>query len=1300
MSWHKRTIWLLFAFLMALVPAHKAASVADDTRQIIRVNRYEFDPLRDGEPPLPAFLHAPTNENGLYLTQFVGPIRDTWLTQLQESGWRVLQYYPHYTYLLWQDGRAAPLAGRFDFVRWQGRYHPAYKISPDLARPSALTDADGRIRQVDVMVYDDGHLPETLTALQRLGAELVQVFPAQPDRAFYDAIVVMPASALSTAARLPAVLWLGYASPRPQLEDEASDQIVAGNVADGAPWPGYGDWLGNVGYDGDGVTWAVIDTGVDYDHPDLSGRIGGGYSFAGACDPPGQPGSDCEGGGHGTLIAGILAADATTHLTDNDGYLYGLGIAPAASLFAMNPLSGDSWPPAGGWQENSKRALLGGAIGGNNSWTTGEGLHHGYQTSERIHDLMVRDGNFDTLDAAEPFIEVFSAGNYGNNGVTAPKEAKNLIVIGSSVSFRAGNIDDISNFSSRGPATDGRILPTVVAPGDIIASTRDDSGSFCDTPIPGTNGLYALCSGTSFAAPHASGAIALLAQWWRAQHDGATPSPAMSKALLVNSAEDLGTPDIPNAGEGWGRINLAPLLSPTVPILTFDQETILDDSGAVWQLDVRVVDPTQPLKITLAWSDAAAAPGANPALVNNLDLIVLSGGITYRGNNFAAGWSISDGPADTLNNLENVFLPQPGTTAVITVRGANIAGDGVPYNGDLTDQDFALVCTNCAPLLTVTPARLDVCAPAVAAYAVALGQVPNYADPVWLEVSGAPVGATASLDQNPLPPGSTTTLHVTSTDQAVEGLYTLTLTAAISNTNRSRSVRLGLAHDAPDPPLPLLPADGQGNVPRQPTLRWTVADGAALYDLEIAADPTFATPVLTATNIITPGFTLHRPLEANTTYYWRVRAHNACGLSATSPPFSFLTAPLPGLCNAGSIPVNVYETGFETDDAGWTHSGLGDTWSLSGDRAHEGSISFHAEDVNMLSNQSLVSPPIMLPTDAAPLALRFWNYQAIDDMAGGCRDGAILEIAADGGDWAQLEAELRTDPYDGPVSDAWSNPLANRLAWCGDPQDWMESIVSLDGYAGQTVRFRYRLGTDVAFGREGWYVDDVRVQACQPAPYAAALTGDSVVDTVANTVITHTFWLKNLGPDDLYEVATVGGGWPTEVVTPLPLSLGYGEQGEVAVRVTVPPMPAFRPLASDLFTLQITSLHDPNLVLTATGTTNVLQMPAFLWSGETAQVGVYHHALTYTLTLTNVGPVTDTLSVAIQGQTWETIADPPTIPLTPGESSQVALIVTVGAGDADDAHVHFNSALAHGTVVNVTLHSSTHLTYFGIFPGR
>jgi subtilisin family serine protease len=247
---------------------------------------------------------------------------------------------------------------------------------------------------------------------------------------------------------------------------------------------------------------------------------------------------------------------------------------------------------------------------------------------------------------------------------------------------------------------DGRWVPTVAAPGEEIASTRNDLGGTCAGAIPGTNDLYAFCSGTSMAAPHVSGSIALLTQWWRSLAEGsADPSPALAKALLVNTAVDMpgaATGPIPNIHEGWGRIHLESLFGATVPFAVRDQDHLFGEAGESLVIPMSVWDDSQPLKVTLGWSDAPGAPGANPALVNDLDLIVETDGTSYLGNVFADGWSTSGGTADALNNLENVYVELPGSTATITIQVANLPGDGVPYNGDATDQDFALVCQNCS----------------------------------------------------------------------------------------------------------------------------------------------------------------------------------------------------------------------------------------------------------------------------------------------------------------------------------------------------------------------------------------------------------------------------------------------------------------------------------------------------------------------------------------------------------------------------------------------------------------------------
>ena len=74
-----------------------------------------------------------------------------------------------------------------------------------------------------------------------------------------------------------------------------------------------------------------------------------------------------------------------------------------------------------------------------------------------------------------------------------------------------------------------------------------------------------------------------------------------------------------------------------------------------------------------------------------------------------------------------------------------------------------------------------------------------------------------------------------------------------------------------------------------------------------------------------------------------------------------------------------------------------------------------------------------------------------------------------------------TQPYNGVISSDFDNPLAGRLAWCGDQWEYLHNIVDLNAFAGQTVRFRFRVGTDRTVGRPtgGWEIDDLAVQSCQ-----------------------------------------------------------------------------------------------------------------------------------------------------------------------------------------------------------------------------
>ena len=285
-----------------------------------------------------------------------------------------------------------------------------------------------------------------------------------------------------------------------------------------------------LGHFGQGVTVALMDTGADVRHPDLAGSWRGGSNSW--LDPYGQYTTpfDSDPSGHGTGVLGIMVAGDASGTT--------VGMAPkarwiAARLFDDADTASDSaihqifqWflDPDGDPDTDDAPDVV------NGSWGL---LDANSQPGACIGEFQP---DITALNAAG-IAAVFAAGNYGPDAATSVSPANNA----GAIAVGAVDSDGIFNLSSRGPSTcDGRIYPDVVAPGVSIKTTDRSFGGLLN---------YAVGSGTSFAAPHASGALALLA--------GAFPQAAQTdlKDALLASALDLGGAG-PDNDYGNGRINL------------------------------------------------------------------------------------------------------------------------------------------------------------------------------------------------------------------------------------------------------------------------------------------------------------------------------------------------------------------------------------------------------------------------------------------------------------------------------------------------------------------------------------------------------------------------------------------------------------------------------------------------------------------------------------------------------------------------------------------------------------------------
>ena len=291
-----------------------------------------------------------------------------------------------------------------------------------------------------------------------------------------------------------------------------------------------------------------------------------------------------------------------------------------------------------------------------------------YHISVQNHSYGVGIENFYGADAAAfdissinnpALLHVFSSGNVGLSADTAGtyaglpgfanltgsfKMAKNIITVGATDSFGV-----VAPLSSKGPAYDGRIKPDLVAFG-----------------IDGSSGAAALVSG-----------VALILQQAYKDTNGSLPANELVKAILVNSADDVGNKEVDYA-TGFGALN-ALNAARTLRDHRYINDSIAKDEVKTYSLSIP--PHIQKVKLTLAWNDQPAFPNAAKALINDLDLELVntSSGALWK------PWVLNPSPnldslqqtarrgRDSLNNIEQITIddPSPGNY-IIRVKGYQV----------------------------------------------------------------------------------------------------------------------------------------------------------------------------------------------------------------------------------------------------------------------------------------------------------------------------------------------------------------------------------------------------------------------------------------------------------------------------------------------------------------------------------------------------------------------------------------------------------------------------------------------------
>jgi len=591
-----------------------------------------------------------------FVLQLEGPLDPQRRAALEQLGVELGDYLPPDAFIARWTGTNAEALGGLEFVRWASALEPAWKLDPRLSETTRLPAGPGEARaplNVTITLFAAETFAATQADLTRVGVEVHGASPVG-ERWVVDATV--PVARVQQLANLEAVQFVEPA-PVGSFRNDTNAWIVQSNDLGHTP-------VWDAGILGQGQLAGIIDGTIREDHCsfDDSVPVGPDHRKIVAMRNAGSSSS------HGTHCAGTLAGDADVWGTP-EGYD---GLAPAARLSFSE--SSHVWYNPSTLYTRLQEAHLDGARVHSNSW--GDDGTTAYTTwCQQIDEFSY---NY------EDSLVLFAVTNM--NSLKTPENAKNVLAVGAS---RDTPQQDYHCSGGAGPTADGRRKPEVFAPG---CSTWSASSS--------TTCGWTTKTGTSMACPAVAGAGVLVRQYFTDGYyptgtanpaDGFTPSGALLKAVLVNSAVDMtGIAGYPTVTEGWGRVLLdGTLYFPGDP----ERLDVIDvrnaqglSTGEEVTVPVEVTASGVPLRVTLVFTDPPAAVNAADPVINNLDLeVIAAGGTSYRGNVLVNGQSAPGGNFDARNNVEQVLLTTPVTGGYTVVVRAAAVNQGT--------QGFALVLT-------------------------------------------------------------------------------------------------------------------------------------------------------------------------------------------------------------------------------------------------------------------------------------------------------------------------------------------------------------------------------------------------------------------------------------------------------------------------------------------------------------------------------------------------------------------------------------------------------------------------------
>ena len=521
--------------------------------------------------------------------------------RMHAGGIELLHYVPNYAWIVRIDSALNVSSFTSFDVRGISLLQSDWKMPLELQNRNAAEQFDVRVLFLEI--------PESTTMTEILKASGIQ--PGNSGSDWVEA--TLAGDQITELAKHPLVQYIEMDEGDPEMEGILEQaQRAQSTYLSNNPAKGYY-------FDGTGVRIAVNEGGnVDtLENPNFRSRL----------DRNGESGTTVSGHktGVGLRMAGAGNLDPTEQGTAYGSDLYSGGIDYMNAATNLITIVNQSY----GWGCPSSSETY------NSGSQNYDNFAYNYPTFTISHSAGNVGGSVCYAD---------TIAGYGN--ITGmPKMAKNIFIVGST-----GTDGNLTGFSSRGPAKDGRVLPNIVAPGE---------------------------GGTSHASPNLSGVYAQLNQAYRYHNSGTIPQAGLLKAVIMNTADDMENPG-PDFRTGYGSINARRAYE----VIRDNQIINANVSQSASNVHtITIPANAKELRVMVYWTDYPATPGiTTKALVNDLDMV-----LTDPNTQNYLPWVLNpafnintiDDPAvqgtDTLNNMEQVTIANPiAGTYTLTVYGTMI----------------------------------------------------------------------------------------------------------------------------------------------------------------------------------------------------------------------------------------------------------------------------------------------------------------------------------------------------------------------------------------------------------------------------------------------------------------------------------------------------------------------------------------------------------------------------------------------------------------------------------------------------